>query len=33
VTGKLLARETRKDTTRTEILPYKITAKCSDSKW
>lgn len=33
VSGKLLARETRKGTTRTEVLPYKITAKCRDSKW
>jgi hypothetical protein len=33
VSGKLLARESRKGTTRTEILPYRITATCASSKW
>ncbi len=33
ISGKLQSEETRKGKTRTEILPFKIVAKCASSDW
>lgn len=33
ISGKLQAVQTRKSKTRTEVLPFKITATCASSEW
>lgn len=33
VSGKLTAEETRKGKTRTEVLPYRIVARCASRQW
>lgn len=33
ISGKLQSNETRKGKTRTEVLPFKIVAKCASANW